>query len=182
MAHKIERCGKAGKSIPKTATWLERSQSPAAMADRPRKVGGSKAAWARRCGRVTIWRLPLCFLVVVTLLLTACEGLPGRPTPTLPPFDARLTGKSIRFEGVVVRKVDDVFDAPEALLVRVGDQEIVVIYNWPTYPFCANEEVREIAAEIEPGDRVEVFGQVVRASATVSVCESSEHYLRKIGQ
>lgn len=92
-----------------------------------------------------------------------------------------MIGKTVRFEGVVSEKVDYIFDAPEWLVVRVGDQKIQVVYSWVTYPFCANEQPREIAAEIEPGDRVEVFGQVVDVPL-ISVCESPEHYLRKIGR
>lgn len=182
MAHKVERRGKAGKSIPKTPTWMEHSQSPAAMADRTRKVWGSTMAWARhRCSATTGW-LPLWFLVLLSLLVTGCRGLPGQTTPITLPFEENLVGKTIRFEGFVVEKVDDIFDLPHWLVVRVDDQEVVVVYSLVTYPSCANEQVLEVAAKIEPRDRVEVFGQVIEAAGAVSVCGSPEHYLRKIGR
>lgn len=66
------------------------------------------------------------------------------------------------------------------LSLRFNGEVIGVIYHHGMWPPCMNTEAARQGLELERGEEVEVFGKVVDNTGTLSTCDSSDYYIRKL--
>ena len=121
-------------------------------------------------------------LLALTLLATACSGLPGAGRATGRPATVTApAGSDLRLTGLVHENHHGCeIDIHCMLEVDVGGGVLFVIYHYGEGERrCDNSSVFERAWSLERGDRVEVFAEVI-GSSTLSVCDALRYNIRKL--
>lgn len=127
-----------------------------------------------------------CFIqiaVILSLLLSVECGsgggkhLPPRTAKTVTEDQALKEGSEVTIQGEVLgreKRPEGVADGESALRVDTADHGVVnVVYS--SFRLCHNET----GAAAKEGDRIEVFGKVIRKDR-ITVCLSKSYYIKKL--
>ena len=101
------------------------------------------------------------------------------PSPTR---DSDIVGEEKVVIGLVLEnRLGCMADATCSLFLRVNGQELKVVYQWGGEVVPCTNQASEQGFEINEGDEVEVFGNVL-AEDKISTCDSTDYYIRRIPQ
>ncbi len=103
------------------------------------------------------------------------------PTPTFDNSDNEpfKMGQEITIQGIIIENnLGCRVDLHCYLRVRVGNQEIKVIYHYGEWPPCQNERTADEAEMLNIGQEVKVYG-IITGQNEISTCDSQDYYVQR---